>query len=85
MTGRNHRNKQAIEDFSKLISLKSNEVHFYVERGSAYFYDSQRENAIGDFKKATGLDPNLIARFKKACETGYEQRCEILRMISERQ
>jgi Flp pilus assembly protein TadD len=49
---------QAIEDFTKCIEIKPNDVMAYNNRGSAYAQQRNFIQALSDFTKAIDLSPN---------------------------
>jgi tetratricopeptide (TPR) repeat protein len=49
---------QAIEDFSKAIEIKPDDIMAYNNRGSAYAQEGDYIQAISDFTKAIGINPN---------------------------
>jgi len=49
---------QAIEDFTKAIEIKPNDIMAYNNRGSAYAQQGDYIQAISDFTKAIGINPN---------------------------
>jgi tetratricopeptide (TPR) repeat protein len=58
---RNARNgnlNQAIEDFTRAIEIKPDDIMAYNNRGSAYAQQGDYIQAISDFTKAIGLNPN---------------------------
>jgi tetratricopeptide (TPR) repeat protein len=49
---------QAIEDFTKAIEIKPNDIMAYNNRGSAYALQGDCIQAISDFTKAIGINSN---------------------------
>lgn len=52
------RNKEAIEDYTKAISLRPYDPHLYLSRGVAYGKLNMHAKALHDFNKAEKLDPS---------------------------
>lgn len=51
---------KAIDVFSQALSLDSNSVDAYVQRGRAYFYNKQFDKAIQDLTKALEMDSKNV-------------------------
>ena len=49
---------QGIEDFTKVIEIKPNDVMAYNNRGSAYAQQGNFAQAMADFTKAIEISPN---------------------------
>jgi tetratricopeptide (TPR) repeat protein len=49
----------AIEDYTKAISLDSNYVRAYFNRGNSYMHLGNYASAILDFNKAISLEPGF--------------------------
>ena len=49
---------QAIEDFTKVIKIKADDIMAYNNRGSAYAQQGDYIQAIDDFTKAIGINSN---------------------------
>lgn len=48
---------KAIEDFTKAINIDSTNYEYFLNRGNAYGYINNVENAIKDYSKAANLNP----------------------------
>jgi tetratricopeptide (TPR) repeat protein len=64
------RDKEAIEDFTKALSLNPHFVRGYLDRGGYYEKSGNRGLALRDYEKA--------------CDMGSEAGCEALRSYGQR-
>ena len=55
--------KQAIDDFSKAISINPKNVQSYLQRGLAYYADADFQQAVNDFSQVLLLQPNSGAAY----------------------
>ena len=79
---------QAIEDFTKAIEIKPDDIMAYNNRGSAYAQQGDYIQAISDFTKAIGINSNdPVAYHNRAvayyCLKQYDRAWGDVNMVKE--
>jgi tetratricopeptide (TPR) repeat protein len=69
-----HRNDEAVSDFSRAIELKSDNALAYNNRGVIYYNEKRNDKAVNDLNKAIELKPDYAEAYNNRGNVFYDAK-----------